>query len=120
MDIIITYPVEGCIHEGEDLTVKWYADHEENGNITYRVRLNDGFWILVGTSTSATFSGLEEGVYSVEVRGEDVFGNRDTCKVNFTVVEYEEDSSDYFLYGLIMALSVIFLLVILKVKFFSK
>ncbi len=61
----ITRPVNGAIIYVDRVTVEWEG---EGGIDTYWIRLGDGSWINVGTSTSYTFENLSTGRYTVYVR----------------------------------------------------
>ncbi|MEM2833939.1 MAG: Ig-like domain-containing protein, partial [Candidatus Korarchaeota archaeon] len=67
------------------VTVKWKATDNESGISHYEIRIDEGEWIDVGTSTSYTFTNLAEGNHTVEVKAIDRAGNAQIASVQFGV-----------------------------------
>ncbi len=87
-DISITFPEEGQVLGEEDVTVTWVIDEGSiiSGLDTLWIRLDGEDWISLSTDDeSYKFTGLEDGSYTVRVRGEDRAGNEGGDSVNFEI-----------------------------------
>ena len=82
--VSILSPSNGTYFNVRDITVEWNGS-DSVGIDYYEVRIDGGSWINVGTSTSYTFTNVEEGYHIVEVRAVDHVGNIDKDSVEFTV-----------------------------------
>ncbi|GEM_PF-6103101 len=84
-DVDITAPEEGEIFDEDEVTVEWTASDDTTGIDHYEIRLNEHDWIDKGTYTNHTFSDLEDGDHTAEVRAWDNADNSNTDIVGFTV-----------------------------------
>ena len=82
-DVSISSPQDGAVLGTSDVTVQWSSTATDISY--YLVRLGDGSWINVGTSTSHTFSGVANGTYTVYVIAVDFAGNKAMDYVVFRV-----------------------------------
>ncbi|MBS3816669.1 MAG: S8 family serine peptidase [Candidatus Thermoplasmatota archaeon] len=77
----IDSPQDGEVVRESNFTVEWIAQNFEHNE----VRLDGNNWTDVGTSTNYTFTGIEDGDHTVEVRTEGILGDTVTDIVNFKV-----------------------------------
>jgi len=82
-DITITYPTELSTVTTSDVQVQWSSTATD---VSYcEVRLDDGAWINVGTSTTYTFVGVSDGLHVVYVLAVDNAGNKNMECTIFSV-----------------------------------
>ncbi|MEF8873948.1 MAG: S8 family serine peptidase [Candidatus Thermoplasmatota archaeon] len=71
------------------VTIEWSGDSYPTDNVTYKIRIDDGPWIDVGSDVNEyTFEDVPEGEHTVEIRAEYEEGNDQyqlTEEVNFEV-----------------------------------
>lgn len=67
------------------VTVSWTGADTPSGVSYYEVRIDGGSWVDVGTSNSRAFTGLADGVHTVEVRAWDAANHYAMDSVSFTV-----------------------------------
>jgi len=67
------------------VTVSWSGSDAASGIEHYEVKLDDGSWIEVGTTSEYTFSELADGSYTVYVRAYDKASNWRNVSINFIV-----------------------------------
>ncbi|MEF8874304.1 MAG: S8 family serine peptidase [Candidatus Thermoplasmatota archaeon] len=77
----IISPGSGDAFAETDVTVEWSSEHAEY----HEIRRNNGTWEDVGLNTSYTYTGLESGGHTVDVRATDVEGYETTDNVSFIV-----------------------------------
>ncbi|MFP4051393.1 MAG: PKD domain-containing protein [Thermoplasmata archaeon] len=80
----ITSPSDGASIEKKQVEVQW-TDHSDMKDITYETRLDYGGWQDVGTDTSHTFIGLQDGEHIAQIRATDSIGNTYTKSVTFNI-----------------------------------
>ena len=88
-NIEITEPSDGEEEYGSNITVRWYGDPDVSG---YYVRLDDGKWIYVGSSTEYTFENVSGGDHAIYVMAIDDAMNKATDTIVITVVENKAQS----------------------------
>ncbi|MFP4608333.1 MAG: Ig-like domain-containing protein, partial [Candidatus Aenigmatarchaeota archaeon] len=81
----ILEPQENQYIDHDEVTVEWNASDNTSGIDLYEVRIDGGNWIDVGTDTNYTFSNLDDGEHTVDVKAWDKGGNNNTDSVIFTV-----------------------------------
>jgi hypothetical protein len=81
--VAITSPEDGACLDSDTVVVTWTVS-ETGPDITVSYRIDGGYWD-VATGDSATFSSLDEGEHTVEVKVSDVADNEYTASVTFTV-----------------------------------
>ncbi|MBS3817219.1 MAG: PQQ-binding-like beta-propeller repeat protein [Candidatus Thermoplasmatota archaeon] len=81
----ITAPLEDSIIPTEDVPVRWDGEDNETGIEYYEARIDNGEWINKKNTEEHTFTGVEDGEHSVEVRGTDGAGNTALLEVKFIV-----------------------------------
>jgi hypothetical protein len=82
-ELEITAPTEGA-YVGGTVEVTWTVTDAGSGVETVEVRLDGGTW-TVASGSSETFSDLESGEHTVDVRATDFVDNEATDSVTFTV-----------------------------------
>jgi len=83
--VTITSPTSDADFETTSITVTWSGFDEISGIDYYMVRMDDGSWINVDTSTSYTFTDLSEGPHVATVKAVDKAGLREEVSVSFTI-----------------------------------
>ncbi len=81
----IESPEEDTEFSYSEVTVTWTSIERFTTSLQYEVRLNEKEWIDVGKGTEYTFTKLEVGTHTVEVRVEGLEGKTDIDSVDFTV-----------------------------------
>ena len=79
--VTITSPEDGAILDTDTVTVEWTVSDEA---ATVETRLDDGDW-EPATGDSATFSDLDDGEHTVDVRATNLVDASSTDSVTFTV-----------------------------------
>ncbi|WXG41788.1 MAG: NosD domain-containing protein [Candidatus Freyarchaeum deiterrae] len=88
--VAITSPSNSMTFNTGSVTVNWTGSDTGGTGISYcDVRIDNGSWINMGTSTSYTFSNLSDGLHIVDVRAWDLAGNNATASVSFTVASWQ-------------------------------
>ena len=72
--LTIFTPQNNSYHNITDITVSW-SGSDNLGVDHYEVQQDGSGWLNVGTSTSYTFSGLNEGQHTIEIKAVDLAGN---------------------------------------------
>jgi len=83
--VSITLPITESEIRSSTVTATWTGSDDVSGINHYEVRLDEGSWTNMGTSTAHTFSGLGDGSHTIDVKATDKAGNTRQDMVNFTV-----------------------------------
>ena len=83
--VTIINPASGEWFNIENVTVSWTANDTGSGIDYYEIRIDSGAWINVGLNTSYTFTNLDEGNHTIDVRAYDKAGNSGTDSITFGV-----------------------------------
>ena len=83
--IVITSPSFGYEIKSSTITVTWTGSDGTSGISYYKIRLDDYSWIDVGTNTTHTFTGLDDGSHTIEVKAFDNAGLTKQDSVDFIV-----------------------------------
>ncbi|MEM3568366.1 MAG: Ig-like domain-containing protein [Candidatus Jordarchaeales archaeon] len=94
-------PKAGSLLNASSVTVYWSGDDPVSGISHYIVRIDNGMWIDVGTSTNYTFPSLSDGTHTVTVIAYDKAGNMSMATVSFTVLA-EKHAFLHFLFLLLI------------------
>jgi len=82
----ISSPVEnGTKTKSQDFVLNWSATDKGSGIDHYEVRLDDGAWTNVAKTTTYTFSGLDGGEHSLQIKAVDKTGKASTYAVAVTI-----------------------------------
>ncbi len=96
--VTITAPPAFYLFNVSNVTVEWIGDDTNSGVNHYEVRIDEGTWIDVGTSSSYTFIGLTTGLHTVDVKAFDGAWNQGmdsgTFTVDITPPEIEDITTD--------------------------
>ncbi|MFP3872426.1 MAG: S8 family serine peptidase [Candidatus Aenigmatarchaeota archaeon] len=98
--IEILEPLEDEMFCEDAITIRWTGEKEGTEIVKYEIRIDEGEWIDKEKVTEHTYSGVEDGNHSVEVRVEDEAGNEAVDRVSFLldtskpVLEIVEPSED--------------------------
>ncbi|MFP4609090.1 MAG: Ig-like domain-containing protein, partial [Candidatus Aenigmatarchaeota archaeon] len=84
-ELEVLAPEDGELFAENEVTVTWDSSDDGSGISHHEVRLDEGEWRDVGTSSLYTFKTLEEGEHVVEVRVTDEAGHTNEGEVSFTV-----------------------------------
>ncbi|MEF8873963.1 MAG: Ig-like domain-containing protein, partial [Candidatus Thermoplasmatota archaeon] len=84
-ELNIIAPQQNEIFSESNITVEWEGSDSTTGIDFYEVRIDGENWIDLGTDTEHTFTGLQDGEHTVEVRAWDEVGNQEIMSVDFTV-----------------------------------
>ena len=85
-------PSDGEVVTTSDVNVSW-SGTDGNGIAYYLVRLDDGEWINVGTTSYYVFIGVPNGVHVAYVIAVDVAGHRTLSSIMFVVDAVSASSS---------------------------
>jgi len=69
--ILITSPITGYEIKSSTITVTWTGSDDTSGISHNEIKLDDHSWINVGTNTTHTFTGLNDGSHTIEVKATD-------------------------------------------------
>ncbi len=83
--LIITSPANAAVLSNSDVTVSWSGSDSGSGIDHYEIRIDGGTWINAGTASQYTFTSVNDGTHTVDVKAVDVAGNNVTDSVSFTV-----------------------------------
>ena len=83
--VSITSPADGALFNTSSVGVIWTGSDDTSGIEHYEVSIDSGSWINVGTNTSYSFTSLQDGSHSAEVKAIDNAGNENSTSVTFTV-----------------------------------
>ena len=83
--IEITSPEDDSLFRTNSMTTTWYGYDNQTEIKYYEVRLNETDWLNVGTANAHTFSELEDGEYTVEVRAWNEEDNTSTDEITFLI-----------------------------------
>ncbi|MBS3816740.1 MAG: hypothetical protein KGY76_04160, partial [Candidatus Thermoplasmatota archaeon] len=81
VSVNINDPAEGDVISKTNVTVKWSSQNAA----THEVKIDEGTWDDVGTDTEHTFTGLSEGMHTVQVKAVGSGGDNATDSVSFEV-----------------------------------
>ena len=81
----ILSPENGTITNSTAMTVSWTGDDLTTGIAGYLYRLDGGSWSALSASNSRSFTGLRDGVHTVDIEAIDNANNSFIVPVNFTV-----------------------------------
>jgi len=85
LSLSITSPLNGSEVRSSAVTVTWTVT-EESSNIDHNeIRLDGGSWVDVGTDTAETFTELDDGTHTVDVKAFNEVGMSMQRSVSFTV-----------------------------------
>ena len=83
--VVITSPSPGYEIKSSTITVTWTGSDATSGISHYEIRLDEYSWIDVGTNTTHTFTGLDDGSHTIEVKAFDNAALTKQDSVNFIV-----------------------------------
>ncbi|UCE80633.1 MAG: carboxypeptidase regulatory-like domain-containing protein [Methanobacteriota archaeon] len=106
--LTITSPADGLETEDKVVIIEWTCDDAGCGIDRIEVCIDDGSFVSVGTASEHTFSDLEVGEHTVEVRAYDKAGNMVEESVTFSVTD-EDGGVSALLIGGIVVLAIIIL-----------
>ncbi len=69
----------------EEVLVEWNSSDEASGIDHYEIQLDNNNWIEIGKTTQYTFSGIEDGEHSINIRAWDNASQSSNERVTFTV-----------------------------------
>jgi len=81
----ITSPLNASEMRSSTVIVVWLGADSTSNISHYKVRLDGGLWINVGTNTTCTFTELGEGTHTIEVEARDNAGLSRRTLVTFVV-----------------------------------
>jgi len=82
--VSITSPRDGAIFATNSVTVSWAGSDATSGIDHYEIRMDDGSWIDVGTTTTHEFTGMSYGSHTLEVKIVDSAGNEDSDTISYS------------------------------------
>jgi len=83
--LTITFPLDGSEVRSSTMTVTWTVTDESSIIDHNEIRLDGGSWVDVGTNTAETFTGLDDGSHTVDVKATNEVGMSMQRSVSFTV-----------------------------------
>jgi len=83
--VTITSPSPGYEIKSSTITVTWTGSDETSGISHYEIRLDTGSWINIGRNIDYTFTELDEGNHTIDLKAIDKAGNTKQDTVNFIV-----------------------------------
>jgi len=83
--ISITSPANGSELKSSDVVITWSGSDETSGISHCEIRIDGGSWKNVGTQTSHTLTGLNDGSHITDVKAIDKAGLTQIASVNFIV-----------------------------------
>ncbi len=83
--ISIKNPKEGDLFNTGSVSISWTGSDSGSGIDHYEIKLDDGSWNNVGTSTGYTFTSITDGTHTVYVKAYDKAGNSATDYVSFSI-----------------------------------
>jgi C1A family cysteine protease len=78
-------PTDGTISSSTTVDVSWTGFDSGSGIDRYEVRMDQGFWLNVGSQISHQFTSVSQGDHTVEVRAYDLAGNIALESASFTI-----------------------------------
>lgn len=83
--VTITDPSQNAETKSSTITITWTGSDGTSGINNYEIRLDNGLWNSVQTSTTHALTGLADGSHKVDVKAIDKAGNEKYSTVTFTV-----------------------------------
>jgi hypothetical protein len=83
--ISITNPTPSSEIKSLTITITWTGSDETSSINHYEIRLDNGPWNNIQTSTTHTLTGLTDGTHTVDVKAVDKAGNEEYATVTFAV-----------------------------------
>lgn len=83
--MVITSPSTSYEIKSSTITVTWTGSDQTSGISRYEIRLDGGSWINAGTNTTHTFTELDDGSHTIEVKASDNVGLTRQDSVDFIV-----------------------------------
>ncbi|MBS3816928.1 MAG: S8 family serine peptidase [Candidatus Thermoplasmatota archaeon] len=90
-ELSILTPSNGTLHDKDDLNAIWTGNDDGSGIDHYEVRIDQGEWKDVGSSSFYEFKDLEDGEHEIEVRAVDRAGLQTTESVGMTLDSTEPE-----------------------------
>ena len=82
--IYVISPENNSVLNTSDILVQWEIQDDDGINSS-EIKLDDGSWINVGTSTQYTFYDVPDGNHLIYIRATDTLGSFSIIKINITV-----------------------------------
>jgi len=103
--ISITSPINGSEIKSSNITVSWTGADTGSGINYYEIKVDDDQWIIAGKTTTHTFTGLNDGSHTINLRAYDKTGNTKQETVTFKISQ--PSRPNYLILEIIIAITII-------------